>query len=216
MKKLALTIGLLAGATAGYSQGVINWTDYIAGSFYIEVFGGGTGGPGNTSSDIPAGSATYTGVPLGSTGSGSGPTGYGNGANYQVGLYEATTQAGVQALVLAGTPAALDNFTAGAGGWDFSGHLTGTTPDSGSVFVELAAWYSGGGAHSYAAAVVAGVPHGFSNSGNVTEVAVPGTPTANDTLATAGIQDFVIAVPEPSTVALGVVGASAFLRKPEH
>jgi len=235
MKKLALTIGLLAGATATYAQSTINWSDYIApgslgsasaSGYYIEVFGGGTGGPGNTSINDPAGTASYTGVPLGLSGSPSGttgPTGYANGSHYEIGLYSASTQAGLTAA-LAGTPGATSPFITGtvangAGAWDFSGALGGavTTVGAGNttVWVELAAWYSGGGAGSYAAAVTAGVPAGTSLAGQVTEATSPNTPsTWANTLGQAGITDFTIgSVPEPSTIALGVIGASAFLMR---
>jgi len=223
MKKIVISIGLLAGATAVYSQGAINWTDYVApatfgnSGFYIEVFGGGTGGPGNTASDLPAGAATYTGVALGTTGTGSGPAGYGNGANYTVGLYEATTQAGLT-TALAGVPIGTANFSAGGGGWDFSGNLDATGVNSGSVWVELAAWYSGGGAATYeAASLIPADPIGTSNAGQLTAAALPGTPsTFANTLGQAGITDFTISpvtTPEPSTIALGVIGASAFLMR---
>jgi len=236
MKKIALTISLLAGATAAYAQSTINWSDYIApgslgsassGGFYIEVFGGGTGGPGNTSSDLPGGTATYTGTPIGLTGGAggtTGPTGYANASHYEIGLYSASTQAGLTAA-LQGAPGATATFLGGsagngAGAWDFGGSLDGsvTTVGSGNtaVWVELAAWYSGGGATTYAAAVTAGVPVGTSAAGQVTEATSPNAPIAwANTLGVAGINDFIVttATPEPSTIALGVIGASAFLMR---
>jgi len=228
MKKLALTIGLLAGATAGYAQSSINWTDYVNpnsgtlgpnSGYYITIWGGGTvTGSGNTSSDDPAGTAVYSGTALGATGSGSGPTGYGNGANYTIGLYSASTQAGLTAA-LVGAPGSTSTFSGSgvAGSWSEQATLSGSvvTVGGGQVWVELAAWYSGGGATTYAQALAANVPVGTSNPGQVTEATAPATPsTLANTLINSGITDFNIKpVPEPSTIALGVVGASAFLMR---
>jgi len=69
VKKSAITILLLAGATAAYSQGVINWTDYIPASgeapgFSITIWQGSqlyfpVNSLGNTSLDLPPGNAPY-------------------------------------------------------------------------------------------------------------------------------------------------------------
>jgi hypothetical protein len=229
MKKLAITMSLLAGATAGYSQGVINWSDYAPAAgglpaFYMEVFSPGPGGNeqnlGNTANDLPPGGATYSGVQLGGSGTGTGATGYGNGANYDIGLYVSTTPSGVQNEVSGGTPIAVDNFSAGSGGWDFSGGLSAVVPGLASgtaVYVELAAWYSGGGATSYAAAIAAAVPAGTSSTSSGTTLLGGGgsPPAVPGTLAGIGITDFSLAttVPEPNTIALGVIGASTFLMR---
>jgi hypothetical protein len=228
MKKLALITTLLAGATAGYTQGIINWTDYVGPSgglpgFSITVFSPGPGGfeqrLGNTSQDLPAGNATYFGTPLGQSGTGSGPFGYGNGANYSIGLYVDTTAAGVQHDVTYGTPVATDTFAAGFGGWDFNGELLATVhglPSGTPVWVELAAWYSGSGATSYAAAVADGLPEGISFTSSGTTVLGGGgvPPVEAGTLEGIGITDFSLnGTPEPGTIVLGVMGTSAFLMR---
>jgi len=218
MKKLAITIGLLAGATAAYSQGVINWSDYISGSFSITIWGPQAPGAapintlGNTSADLPAGPAAvgaggYTGTPLSGTG-------------YTVGLYVATTQAAVVTDVTSGTPIATDNFSAGSGGWDFSGGLPATVaglPSGTAVFVELAAWSTAvGSPASYAAAVQDNDLHGNSLPSTGTTVLGGGgsPPAIPGTLSGIGLTDFAIgSVPEPSTIALGVIGASTFLMR---
>jgi hypothetical protein len=200
---------------------------------------------GNSSTDQPTGNTVYTGVPIGGAATGSGASAYGNGNNYTIGLY-ASTGSGV-AVSLAGTPVATSLFfTSGgtglggqlqspsdsggpgnAGGWVYGFGEAGTTSTlpgtgtgtSGSAQVELAAWYSGGGATTYAAAIGAGVPAGyspvaiFSSLGGVNPNQ---TVNLSPTLAGSGITSFSLAagaVPEPSTIALGVIGASAFLMR---
>jgi len=220
MKKLVITIGLLAGATAGYSQGVINWSDYVtlpAPGFSITVWGPQSAGAapvnnlGNTSSDTPKGTAKvgaggYTGTPLSGTGN-------------EIGLYVDTSAAAVANDVKTGVPVATDSFAAGSGGWDFSGTLNATVPGilSGTaVFVELAAWSLTKPAVSYASAVLAGDLAGTSvvATGTTTLGGGGSPPATPGDLAGTGITDFTIGgVPEPSTIALGIAGASAFLMR---
>jgi hypothetical protein len=104
--------------------------------------------------------------------------------------------------------------TAGLGGlW-----LTGETPafpeaPGTVVTVGIAVWYNGGGTLTLAQAeAISGDPYGFSPTGNVTlgggSLPVPDLPGGPGE-----IQSFsmVTPTPEPSTIALGVMGASAFL-----
>jgi len=216
MKKLVTTLSLLAGATFGYAQGTLNWSDYqpaaaASGSspalpaFTIEVFAPGTQtGSGNTGADLPAGTATYSGAPLSGTG-------------YDVGLYVGATASAAQ-NALGSAPSAVDTFSSGfAGRWDVSENLvSATTVASGAVFVELAAWANSGpdgAATSYAQAVADGYAAGTSgvSSGTTT---LGGTLQTPGTLAGIGLQSFAIqGVPEPSTIALGVIGASTFLMR---
>jgi hypothetical protein len=219
MKKLAITISLLAGATVGYSQGVLNWSDYIPASstpplpaFSITVFSAPPGGAeqnlGNTSVDLPPGNAHYTGTPLSGTGN-------------EIGLYVGTTASAAQNAVTSGTPIATASFAAGSGGWDFSGSLPATDAAIApgvAVFVELAAWSTAvGSPTSYASALSHGDAAGFSTVSSGTTSLGGGSPPATPgTLAGIGITDFSLATsatPEPSTIALGVIGASAFLMR---
>jgi hypothetical protein len=219
MKKLAITISLLAGATAGYTQGVLNWSDYDGAlnglpAYSITIWSAPPSGTeqnlGNTSADLPAGNATYAGTPLSGTG-------------FSIGLYVSGTAAGAANAVSSGTPVATDSFAAGSGGWDFSGSLNATVPGlpSGSaVFVELAAWANNGAAgaaNSYAAAITDGYAAGSSfTSTGTTSLGGAGSPPATPgTLAGIGLTDFSLGTvtPEPSTIALGVIGASAFLMR---
>lgn len=96
------------------------------------------------------------------------------------------------------------------------GTLTGT---AGSAQVMLAAWYSGSGITSYAtAASTPGIPYGASEIGILSGLGglnSGGPPSTAPDLAGLGITSFslVTTVPEPSTIALGVIGASAFLMR---
>jgi len=219
MKKLAITISLLAGATVGYSQGVLNWSDYVPANsttglpaFSITVFSAPPGGAeqnlGNTSVDLPPGNAHYTGTPL-------------TGAGNEIGLYVGTSASAVQNAVSSGTPIATDSFAAGSGGWDFTGSLSATdaaSPSGTGVFVELAAWSTAvGSPTSYASALSHGDAAGVSSvSTGTAPLGGGGSPPATPgTLAGIGITDFSLATaaPEPSTIALGVIGASAFLMR---
>lgn len=222
MNQLAATIGLLAGATAGYAQGVINWSDYIPANnvlpgFAITIW---SCPPyefqnlGNTSIDLPPGNAKigpggYTGTPL-------------SGSVFEIGLYVDTSAAAVAADVRAGTPIATDNFSVGQGGWDFSGSLDATVygiASGTSVFVELAAWQNTRPASSYAAAIATGDFVGTSSvSTGTTVLGGGGTPPAvPGSLSGSGITDFsvpgAVVSPEPSTMALAAIGASAFVMR---
>jgi len=209
-----MSLSLLAGASAAYSQGTINWTDYIspAGAnpgFTITIWLGGSetpgggGSPNNTSADLPAGTATYTGTAL--------PT-----SGYEVGLYVDTTATLVSGDVASGAPVATSGL-AGAGYWTANASLTATTafPAGSLVFTELAAWSTADGATSYAMAVSEGVANGLSGPSSGTTALGGGSPPATPgTLEGSGLQDFIVStVPEPSTIALGVIGASTFLMR---
>jgi len=219
--EIVLTLGLLAGSTVGYSQGTINWSDYVSpdqstGSpgFSISVFGPGyrtqgTGPyPNNTSMDLPPGTATYTGAPL----SGSGNT---------IALYVDTTSFAVQNDVYDEAPVALDSFGTGdeAGTWDLTGSLVATVPgiNAGTaVFVELAAWE--GNYTSFASAGVHGAP--LALSGVSTGTTILGGPSGDappafpGNLEGIGLQSFgIFLIPEPSPIVLGILAGLAFLMR---
>jgi len=91
--------------------------------------------------------------------------------------------------------------------------------------VALACWYNAGGTiTSLAQAVAAGVPEGESAAFNINNLGEPSSiETAYNGVPTAATQpaymthltsfDLVAPVPEPSTIALGVLGACAFLAR---
>lgn len=97
--------------------------------------------------------------------------------------------------------------------------------------VSLAVWYNAGGTiNSYAAAIAAGVPAGASPVYNIVNLGEPSsietaangtaTPATNpaflgSSTSTTKLQSFSLTqtVPEPSTIALGLMGACAFLAR---
>jgi hypothetical protein len=237
MKKTLTIISLLAGAVGVYAQGQMSFNDYTgtgAGAsqeFEISVYSPQVASPGTQLSgngpsngnntfvsasnpgNLPGGTQTgYTGTALGGFATGSGPTGYGNGNNYTIGLYYAPT-AGAAVNTLIPVPGATSTFYA-SGGVGNSGQFTasstitipGLANGSTGTF-QLRAWYSGGGATTYAAAVLAGVPNGEDPAVNITLANLPNPPSSLNPLQSFNLTS----VPEPSTIALGVMGASAFL-----
>jgi len=230
-KSLTLVVALLAGAASVHAQGQIEWDDYAphngipAGSdgFEITVWqpqGSGTAQVfGNGPSDVPAGTTSYTGVPIGGGSTGTGPTGYGNGNNYSIALY-AGVGADVPASSLTAVPGASTTFSTQYGGsWLSAGGVDVTVPGvaygSTGTFA-LAAWYNGGGTITYAQASVAGSgdPYGMSNPVNITLAGPPSVPsTLNPITSFSLLANSATTTPEPSTIALGVIGASAFLMR---
>jgi len=188
-------------------------------------------------SDIPSGTTVYTGAtPLGGSATGAtSPTDYGNATLWSVQLY-AASGAGVAASGLAPIAGTVANFYSNPSQIGYPGlynsstvvtfngaNGTPTVAAGSPVTVALAAWYNGGGAYtSYSAAQAASMPTGFSSTGSVNLTGAPNPPVDLPGLNQAqtlsgGITSFSLAapssVPEPSTIALGVMGASAFLMR---
>jgi len=217
-KSLPILVTLLAGAVGAYAQGTIEFDDYAPhvpnDGFQITVWQPqGTGTTpvfGNSSGDVPAGTQTYTGVPIGGGSTGSGPTGYGNGNNYSIELLYGV---GANATSLSPVPGATATFsTAFAGSWDAGGGVFVTVPGvayGATGTFQLAAWYNGGGTLTYAQAAAALDPAGLSNPANITLNGPPGVPSTLNPITSFSLTS----VPEPSTIALGVIGASAFLMR---
>jgi hypothetical protein len=199
---------------------------------------------GNSATDASPNSGTtvYTGQPLGGGSTGSGPSAFGNGNAWTIALYASTSSTVAVALTTADEVASSTFVTTGgtgvaniledpahgggpgnAGAWalnytaSVATALPGTATGSfGSAQVQLAAWYSGGGATSYFAAIVSGGPAGASEVGIISGLggANPtGPPATAPDLAGLGITSFSVVsdTPEPSTMTLGVIGALAFL-----
>jgi len=220
----------VTGATAGAGEVQGN----SSGSYLA------TANPSSNTPDVPAGTTTYPGAtPLGGGSTGSGPTAFGNGNLWSVELY-ANGGSGALAPV-SGTvsPFFTDSAVAGnPGEWNASASVSGTSivtfggpngtagaptvPALSSVTVAVAAWYNGGGSiTSYAAALTQSplVPAGMSSSGSVALTGAPNPPAVLPG-GPSGIQSFSLnaggpasVTPEPSTIALGVMGASAFLMR---
>jgi hypothetical protein len=223
-KTLTGMLTLLAGAYAVHAQGTVSLANYLVLSPYIYV-----------SYKAPDGSLT----PLGGTGSGPTPTTgnyatsgvLGNGNDWTVQLYGAPgandTAASLvplyQALTGSGAtqPASSLFETSGfAGAWNSGtvGVVVGALGNGSAATVQLYAWYSGGSLDLTLAYDQAnGLPWGASTVQNVTTGGppVPGLTTTPGTAADLpAFGNFTVqGVPEPSTIALGVIGASTFLMR---
>jgi hypothetical protein len=243
MKKTLVVAALLAGAVSGYSQGQVYMGDYGNTDFQITVWSPQVATPGlevqgnssaalatsaATTADIPAGVTAYTGTPLGANAADTGTTShdYGNGSIWSIQLYAAPgTQSSFSSL--AAIPGTIANFFADAnqlgtpGAWQSTanGTINGAAFGSAATMA-IAAWYNGNGQYtSYESALAAGQPTGVStlgvenvNGGQNTPPDLPGLGQVN-TLS-GGITSFsLVGVPEPSTIALGVIGMSAFLMR---
>jgi len=212
-KSITGVVALLAGAFVAHSQGTVSFANYLVLSPYITVSLGST---------ALGGTASHTHT-IADTGNGNDWTVelYGNaGANDAA---STLTPAIVDGSGSPGTPVTASLETGGSdstpGTWVSSavGDIPGTTLSGQAATVQVYAWYNDNGTiTSYAAAKAAGVPSGFSATGNVTTggPAASGPPLTAASLPALGnitLTGTINTVPEPSTIALGVMGASAFL-----
>ena len=233
MKKNLIVLGLtLAGATGVFGQGSVTLNPHGGvGSVDFHIYGPEADNSrvsGNVSTtyantahagEFPPGTAVYDGGLIGGNNVGTGTYQQANGAAYEVEL------AGVQGTGPVGTanliPSSTENFQttlSGAGGTGNAGWFTAeqiVIPGTSSVNADTAemqiyAWYEGSAAQytSYANAVAAGVPAGFSDPFSGGTSAPPNTGAL---LTGARSFNLTSATPEPSTIALGIMGASAFL-----
>jgi len=228
MKK-TLTIGaLLAGATGLFAQqgGTVNFDDTTLSTFKIHIYAPQTDNPtvqitGNAANDIPAGTQTaYNGGLVGGSAT---PGSIADGADVSVELYAlggGTAAAPLSSLVAVPQYTSTGYTVAAGAGLFKQVSFTAQNPDpgipgsgNGSATIAVAAWYNGGGTYtSLALAQAAGVPAGESAPVFLTGLGGLGNPPGTPPAMT-GIQSFRLTTssPEPSTIALGVMGASAFL-----
>jgi hypothetical protein len=179
--------------------------------------------------DNPSGNTVYTGTPLGGNAADTGTTAsdFGNGNVWSIQLYAAagTVDSFSGLSPVAGSTANffVDSTVEGnAGSWNSSSAATVPGVANGSpATLAIAAWYNGNGVYtSYAQALAAGQLTGYSTLGVVDLNGVPNIPPDLPGLGQAqtlsgGITSFNVysSIPEPSTIALGVIGMSAFLMR---
>jgi len=175
---------------------------------------------GNSSTTTSGGATVYTGGLLGATATSAGAYNYNVAGDYSVELYAAP---GLNVAFSALQPVT-QYLTTMATTTQKAGQFKGLAPSpdpgipntsGGQATIALVAWYNGGGATSYAAALAAGVPTGASPTDNMVSLGDLGTPSSQP-IDMQGLESFSLVVPpvaspEPSTIALGVIGASTLL-----
>jgi len=220
-------VTMLAGAVSAYSQGAVSLNDYN-GAFAIQVFQPQSAAAstfavtygGYTANEQVGATSDPTAVPQGSTV-------YAN--NSPLFGTVAAPAYSIQLLAAPGLSQPLNSLLPVAGtittGWFTSsglpgywnavgaaslGAIPGTTT---TATVAIAAWNNEAGTvNTLAAAQTAGDPWGISPTGNI---AALGFGTAQPPNLPTSVTTFSLGttVPEPSTIALGVMGASAFLMR---
>lgn len=209
-KTLTGVVALLAGAFVAHSQGLgtVTMGNYFALTSYIYVSYNGTK-LGGTTTGAPAGTATAN---------------VGKGDDWTVALYGNVNSGDAQSTlqectVSGGSGFATANFADGTtdkktGTW-YSGTIAaipGTAGGGQAATLQLWAWYNNGGTIiSYATATVRGqsaLANLASTGGPETGLppALPGNIPTFPAFAVTGS-----GIPEPSTIALGVMGASGML-----
>jgi len=165
------------------------------------------------------GSTVYTGGAIGNTRSGNatpaGAYNYNVGADYTVQLWAAP---GLNALASALAPVTQYTttiLTSSTVGGAFKNLTIASDPGianaAASATIALVAWYNGGTGMTLAQAQAAADPWGMSLLDNLSGLGGSGSPPASPPNME-GLESFSLAtIPEPSTIALGVIGASAFL-----
>lgn len=134
-----------------------------------------------------------------------------SGTGFFAQLYWSSTAAGTFAIAndaVTGLPADPVNFRTGslAGIWLGGSNGSGRSVPvaGGNIFLQVKAWDATGG-NTYAAALAAGKATGESAVFQYTTVEAPATPGALTNFKSFSL------VPEPSTIALGLLGAGALL-----
>lgn len=232
MKKTLILALSVVGAVGAYAQGTVNFSE--AGDATSHIYapqGAGTSEvTGNAANDSPSGAATYAaGSSIGGNSTSTGSTGYGNGNNFTAELYGVSgTTASLASVLAAPLTQYSSTFSTKPGG---AGQFLGSSPatDPGisgatggtGASLSLAAWYNGGGTiTTLAAAEAAKVPYGwsplFTINGPLGNQSTGGPPATPPDLV--GLQSFSLIatttpLPEPGTIALGIMGAAAFLAR---
>jgi len=236
MKNIQIAAVFIASALVACGQGTINFSDKLNGSYVTHVYSPDSINPatqisGNTVGDTPSGTQTYpNSVLLGGASTGAATTtDYANGNLWSVQIYALPGDNATGALqpvtqyVTTMQTVASQGRTGTFAGFTPTGDQgipntcitnSGGTTTQNSATVSLYVWYNGGTSLTYVQSVADGFPAGHSPSVNVDNlggtITVSGNPAALPPAL--GIPSFSLTTtPEPSTIALGVLGASAFL-----
>jgi len=199
---------LLAGAFVAHGQGSVAFANYGALSTYIYVSYKPSQGAAGTligGSSGPAATLSNYGSEIA------------NGADWTVQLYGAVGSglASSSLSPLSGITAALESGSSqdsDAGTWSSTAIASFPSAPNGTVAtLQLFAWYNAGGTvTSYNQAFSENLPVGSDSPVNVT-LGAPPAPASF--LPALGSFSIIAQTPEPSTIALGVIGASAFLMR---
>jgi len=210
-KTITGVVALLAGAFVAYSQGTVQMANYGTGHAYLYVtFKPASGSP----VDIGGAASPNTGTPSGDVANGNdwtvamfGAAGSGDASSTLTECVNTGTGGGFAQTTLAN--GANDGV---AGTWYTSllAGVPGTTGGGQPATIQMIVWYNDGGTiTSYKNSPA----YGESATANVTTGGViSGAPPATaPVLPVSTLGPIVVTSPEPSTIALGVMGASAFL-----
>jgi len=234
MKKTLTAITLLAGAVCGYSQAELNFQTAETGSFVQSIYNqnvqntavavtyngytvyenqGSTSGSATTPAQTPTGTTVYNGAGLSGSGYTAlllGATGTGDALSQLQPLLNATGNLATLSFSTAATKAGLGQGTDTTFG---SATATSATP----MTIAIAAWNNEGGTvttllAAQEADVANSDPWGISELANITATVTPTPAAAMSTASNLNLSfNLGTEVPEPSTIALGVMGVSALL-----
>jgi hypothetical protein len=236
MKKILLTSLMSVGALGAYAQGTLNFTDYDYGTIVTHIWSPNTAAPsvalsGNTSTDTPVGTQSYpNSVKLGGSAVNTGANGiYGNGNNVTAQLEAlggATTAVPLGSLLpVSQYTATLTTTGTGAkqGTWTVptianDPGIPGAGGTAPTADFAVACWYNNGGTITSLAAAQASGNGIWGESPEVVNFSLtaPSSITSkpqgfnNDENA---LSFRLTSVPEPSSIALGVMAAGAFIAR---
>jgi len=227
MKKTLLTSLLSLAAAGAFAQGTIVFNNHVANTIETHVWSPQLATPtvstaGNAATgDFPAGTTVYTGTLIGGAGTGAtSPTDYANGNLWTAQIYALPGTGDSLSSLLPVSQYVTTFRTTSSGAGIFTPPSLTTDPgipntSGAAATLALAVWYNAGGSIvSLAQAQSMGVPSGESPAFSLTALGEPaGTGPSTPAENLTGLQSFSIVTPtpEPSTIALGVMGISAFL-----
>lgn len=207
MKKLILTAGLCVAAVGAFAQGQVAFNNNVSGQIKAIVYDFNPSSPstphyGQSAADLPTGSTVYGGAPI--------P--FASGANYTAELWAAPGAGLAEGSLsaVAGSQVAFKTSGPVQGAFNsVSVTIPGTSASGGDIAtLQVRAWCNYGGTVTTWAAALAQGYYGKSQTFNSSALTVaPSTATFMTNMQSFSL----VQVPEPSTIALGVMGAAALL-----